>query len=100
MDSLLVLLQETGNIAFLHMQLNHALAPELSAPARLGVEMILPFAAHQDFSGLRDLEPFEVCFDAFHVCTHTNIQMLRTIQIIRTLYEHTNPFRIFCMSFV
>jgi len=48
------------------MQHNHALAAQLGAVARLGVEMILPFAAHQNLAVLRNFEPLEICFNGFH----------------------------------
>ena len=49
------------------MQRIHPLATQLGATARLGVEMVLPFTAHQDLAVLGHLEPFEICFDAFHI---------------------------------
>ena len=48
------------------MQGIHPLAAQLRAAARLGVEMILPFAAHQNLAVLRNFEPLEICFNGFH----------------------------------
>ncbi len=40
------------------MQRIHPAPVELTPTARLGIEMVLPFATHEDFAVLRDLEPF------------------------------------------
>ena len=48
------------------MEQSHPLATELGPAPCFGIEMVLPLAAHEDLPGLRNLEPFEVCFDGFH----------------------------------
>ena len=63
------------------MERIHALATELGATARLGVEVVLSFASHQDLSILRHLESFEICFDAFH-------NTIRNYEF----YEYTNCY--------
>ncbi len=65
------------------MERIHALATELGATARLGVEVVLSFASHQDLSVLRHLEPFEICFDAFH-------NTIRNYEF----YEYTNCYEL------
>ncbi len=62
-----LLLEKTGYISSLHMQWIHSLSSQLGAAARLGIKVILPFPAHQDLAVLRNLEPFEICFNAFHI---------------------------------
>ena len=40
------------------MERIHALSPQLGAPARLGVEMVLSLATHQNLAIFGDLETF------------------------------------------
>lgn len=40
------------------MQGNHTLSPQLGATTRFGIEMVLPFAAHQNLPILGDFEAF------------------------------------------
>ncbi len=55
------------------MQSIHALTTKLCAAARLGVEVILPLAAHQYFPVLGDLEALCVGFVRFHGKTNLRI---------------------------
>ena len=48
------------------MQRRHAATVQLRTSARLGIEMVLPFAAHQDLAVLGDLEAFCVGFCSLH----------------------------------
>ncbi len=48
------------------MKRTHALPSQLGAAARLGIEMILPLAAHENFAVLRYLEAFGEGFVGLH----------------------------------